>query len=219
MTALTVLHCWEFDSNLSDEVGGWTLAGTVTYSTGKIGNALSPLKYATYSSGAYNLGTGSWSASAWVKPTNAYSGDALFFLQIGGMEFFYTANNTTDDYIRVRDIETSLIAAETDYDRFFTLNTWHHIAVTRTAGGVCKIYLDGVLLKTTTLASITDTLGIVACGDREGTYTSTDQVAVAEVCWTADDIAFIYNAGSGRAYASWEVAEEDDDTLRNHFFL
>lgn len=206
-------HVWEFNNTGNDLVGSMhhTLLGTTT--TGKPSYALDEGSVAIRNV-AYNLGAGAWSVSAWMR-TEPASADYQAFGQIGDIAL-YAAPGA--DIVKVMRFSSG---ATMDFGVSATIsvNTWYFLAATRSSGGVLKLYLNGSLVGTSSVVAFSDDSGGSQFGELNGYGALTGQVAVYEGEWTADDIAYIYNAGSGLAYP-WEVPPvAANDSLRNHFYL
>ncbi len=152
---------WMFDNNANDSTGAnqGTARGNPTYAAGKSGQAirLDGDDYVDLGNPAsLDFATGDWSVSAWIKTTQAGTGDAnkgtVFAKggdQTGGIRYTLAVNEaqsgmvtlTTDD--DVAKIQATSGTAVND-------DAWHHVVGTRSAGEL-RIYVDGVLNGTNSL--------------------------------------------------------------------
>lgn len=208
-------HLWEFNNTGNDLVGSMhhTLLGTTTAS-GKPVYALDDQQSIAYRNVAYNLGAGAWSVANWMK-TEPTSTDFQSCVLIGDITLGVSPSADTVSVYRVTNGATLNLSGSAT----ISVNTWYFLAATRSSGGVVKLYLNGSLVATGSCSTFNDDNGGSQFGEFNGYAALTGQVAVYEGEWTADDIAYIYNAGSGVAYP-WEVPPvAANGSLRNHFYL
>lgn len=81
---------------------------------------------------------------------------------------------------------------------------WHHFGFVRN-GDSSQFYVDGIACGTASNAttgstvSVSESMGVNEGGGRF------DQAVFAEVAYTPEEWAYIYNGGAGRAYEDWEI--------------
>jgi hypothetical protein len=206
------------NGNTNDELGNYngTAVGSLTYTTGKIGNAFSfngSNAHIDLPSGSFNFNS-DFSISLWVKfnsTTNATIFDNLnqstsdlttrtgysLYTQSGRIRFATYANNTN-----IVESSTAL-----------TTGTWYHIVVRKPSNGVPIIYLNGVLQ---TLGTISGTPSInptyvaenttrIGVAYRVGSYSNRLNGIIDSVStWTKalryDEVIALYNSGNSMEY-------------------
>jgi hypothetical protein len=113
-----------------------------------------------YDDPVYNFGTADWTIELWAYIHNLSSGRNLIsFLRASTNEavpHFYTSNTDLRYYVN----NTDVIGAPS----VLSLNTWHHIALTRN-GNDHKIFVDGTHVGNTWTNSITYVQGRPVLGD------------------------------------------------------
>ncbi len=83
---------------------------------------------------------------------------------------------------------------------------WHHFAFSKT-GDTLQFYLNGVAVGTSSalaVPAVGEGSGVELIGINNG-YGSIDQPVFAQVAYTAEEWAYIYNSGAGRLYADWSI--------------
>lgn len=194
-------YAWEFDGNLNAAVGGVSMVNlsgypAVTYTTGKTGQALDEF-CAVETASAFNFPTGNkWSMSVWSKMTTGDTAapfEAPPSLSPPLMSIRGDADgNIGYLYYGPGPASTTPTAS--------LGSVWRHVVATFDSGTL-KHYVDAALISTTSVSAWT-VAGKKVCSANGG---PTDQLALWTAdCLTTDDIAYIYNSGNGRAYATWE---------------
>jgi concanavalin A-like lectin/glucanase superfamily protein len=171
ITNQLVVHL-SFDNTLNDDSGrtnNGTYVGTnglvtqlssPTYAPGKLGNAF---QFTTAADGSLiefvtlgypndlKFGTGSWSVSFWINATTNTHDPAMISNKNwwdsgnpGWGVFFQGGGNFR---VQMTDAVTSSLNIDSKPPETIRDGTWHHIAVTFTAGVSRNIYLDGNLIE------------------------------------------------------------------------
>ena len=113
-----------------------------------------------YDDPLFNFGTGDWTIELWAYIQTLSSGRNLVsFLRAGTNEavpHFYTQDTGLRYYVNNTDVITST--------NVLTLNTWHHIALTRN-GNDHKIFVDGTQVGNTWTSAQTYVQGRPVLGD------------------------------------------------------
>jgi len=113
-----------------------------------------------YDDPIFNFGTGDWTIELWAYIQTLSSGRNLFsFLRAGTNEavpHLYTQDTGLRYYVNNTDVITST--------NVLTLNTWHHIALTRN-GNDHKLYVDGYQVGSTWTSAQTYVQGRPVLGD------------------------------------------------------
>ena len=219
---------WKFDES-SGAAGDSTANGntltnnnTATFTTGKINNGTSLIRanhqYFTRADDASLSVTGSLTLAGWVKFNSLPSTNILYKLfsksdgTASGESYHFSLYNnagTLQLYGQVR-------ANSTTYSfigRTWTpaTSTWYHVAFVFDAGAKTgTLYVNGSQLSTSTtgmVGSIQDTnatfyLGDSSIGANENDDGMIDEAGVWSRALSANEIAQIYNAGSGETYGT-----------------
>ena len=203
--------------NLNDSVGTNNLtvgAGTVTYTTGKVGNAF------TLAAGQLNFPTNSmrfsssFSYGMWIKYTGSVPQYNQIFTATGNASKYgyYLYKYGTEFYLRFgdgttvnNDSKVVLMAPNN-----ITVNTWFHIVVVFNAGSNAQIYKDGQLIGSVnhTMASVLyDTtrpnpiIGNNPGGGTDGPMTGqVDGLTFWNSALTAPEVLTLFNDGTGMEY-------------------
>jgi hypothetical protein len=203
--------------NLNDSVGTNNLtvgAGTVTYTTGKVGNAF------TLAAGQLNFPTNSMQFSSsfsyafWIKYTGTsplYNG--LFTAGGNQSKFGYSMYNYSGSlYTRFGDGTTvnNDMRVVLNPSFSFVVNTWYHIAVVFNAGSSAQVYANGQLLQSVnhTMAAVTydstrpnpifgNNPGAGAYGTMTG---QVDGLTFWNSALTAPEVLTLFNDGTGMEY-------------------
>lgn len=137
-----------------------TRAGSTTLSStqAKFGATSSTMTsgvgcWSTPDSADWAFGSGQFTVEAWVYLTSAPSGTQSIVVQFSGgsdLGWFLGSNagNLRFYYSTTGSDNPSVGAAWSP-----TLNTWHHIAVDRDASNVLRVYFNGAVLASATVAS------------------------------------------------------------------
>jgi hypothetical protein len=167
------LHIKGTDASIIDkaQTSNVTLAGNTTGSTGQTkfastksmyfdGNGDSLSITPGYDDPIYNFGTADWTIEVWAYIQTLSSGRNLIsFLRASTNEavpHFYTMDTGLRYYVNNADVITT--------SSVLSLNTWHHIALTRN-GNDHKIFVDGTHVGSTWTNSITYVQGRPVLGD------------------------------------------------------
>lgn len=219
----SLLAVWKFDNDLTDAVGNRTLTtdASLTYDTGKFGNALRTLSYAEGEVPAYNnqglwnyLGE-NWSLNFWAKVVNGGTGFIFGLVaEFNGTTFMYVTLGSSSGILYT---QLHLSTLEIITPPFTNLpvfdNNWHMFTVVyNRLEAIVKIYTDGGLRFTK--ESVSDPgeaeLDLFRIG-RQNSNTTGDSVLLDEIwLWnkvlTDDDVAQLWNGGNGYTYGSPKVA-------------
>ena len=157
-------------------------------------------------SDSLDLGTGDFSISIWIYPTNNDS-NRIFFVKAGGWAVGQATNgiliNAGANKIgfETRDGTNRNILLTSSGT--ITLNAWHHIVVTRDAGVYRKIYIDGVEQATTDVATSVDVTNAIALRisydnrDTRRFIGKIDDVRIYDTAISAYYVKLLYNNGAG----------------------
>jgi hypothetical protein len=209
MTLVTNLSAYYKLENTSDEVGGNTLTntGSVTFSTGKLGNGAVFPTLNTSSLGvnsSLGIDGGSCSFSMWIKnPTEFGSGLQSFLTNYStvtdtghGIEYDYNGGTRQVGFYRLKQ--------GVSQDRFYatvTLGTgWNHLVLTYNGTTVIG-YINGVAVGSVA-SSGNGTVNLTTSTYLYGAVTNgmVDDVGVWTRAITADEVSQIFNSGRGNAY-------------------
>jgi hypothetical protein len=143
-----------------------------------------------------------WTISAWVHPDGGLNLDD--FIEIDD------AISSGTNQIRIGyDFTGAGVGFEASYRTGGTIRTvtvagltdvWHHIVLSKTAGGGATIYMDGVAGTTGASLTMTDTARSISIGGRLGGVEyfngAIHSVAIWNKAMTASEIKVVYNEGS-----------------------
>jgi len=225
---------WEFDGNADDSSGNGyhgTENGDPTYVPGKFDQAISFEDIGAYvvvpnSEDIKLLSTGTYTASAYVKPSNMNNGDILFhglgcstwaswFLGIGGGE--PDAPLVASNFVFA--VRTSNGSAYTGVNAKASEGDWTHVAATYD-GTTLKLYVDGEESDSVETADLpwnsNEQLhigGDPGCGGRSWYTGLMDDVRIYNRALTADEIARVMRSGaavspSGKLAVTWGVIKK-----------
>lgn len=225
-TLTTGLQAWyNLEADGTDEFSTNNMTGTggPTFTTGKIGNAVSVVRASTqYESIASSLGYSgsSYSISGWIYVTSTPASGQLYTLA----DVSETTNNTDLWIGYYNNAGTpSIFAARTRHGtaddgpitaQTLTLNTWYHWAVTYDGANV-RSYLNGSLLGGPTAASGTGgvgtaTVAYIGTGGAGNTAHlfdgRLDLVGYWNKALSTTEISDLYNGGAGNAYRTQATA-------------
>lgn len=233
---------WEFNSSLADEAGGYTLTDSnltfpITYTSGKLGVCATRVTGSTLFRASQvdipllSVFAGDFSIFGWMRHTSTTANRTADLYARN----FTNANivgprltiNTADSISCIAQINNATVQTIVHTGTGIT-NLWHHVALTRRqSDNRFRLYFDGALdVEWTNAFSPLIKNGDAGVNDTDTTCinrfwvnggssaTEHDQTGIAAAEYSADDISYIYNAGSGLAYASWEVAGGDPPTSR-----
>jgi len=119
--------------------------------------------YATISSNpAFAFGTGDFTIEMWVYPQSAVGYQCIFEIA-GANPYVYLGINTGSSGTPLLWSDSTIITGSTN----FTLNTWQHFCLVRESG-TCRMYLNGLLIGSSTVLSGNMITGTVTIGATNG---------------------------------------------------
>lgn len=213
-----LLAFWNFDNNLNDATGlnpaGTVFVGTLSYTTGKVGqagynsgNATCCLKMAQ---GAKVQPRLALSISAWVRDDGTPNTNCRFlgdWHQVTTLDrwlmFFPAGSPNAPSFVLSNESETQV------YNKTFgALGTgWHHLVATWSAADGVKQYKDGVLVNSGTFNVATlnaaNSVGITAFQQAESggpLYGAIDCFGIWNRVLAPSEVTELYNSGAGKAY-------------------
>lgn len=201
---------YEFDNSGVDAVGnGPTLSSggsALTYGAAKVGthsvDGNASDNFTGYSFGLAVL-AGNWTSCFWFKREIANNRTEFSFDDAVSKSTNFRVDRTGTGFYRMKTSNSSYIQDTTVAED----GAWHHAAFVFN-GTQILYYMDGSLQGTKTYSL----LPVVGGSQCYITVTASpgnnfsDQWAIFTTAITADDITYIYNGGTGRAYADWEIA-------------
>lgn len=208
------LACYEFNNSGIDAAGtGPTLAGGTYSANSPLFGTHSLNGYAAKSSPIGNLATlpnGSHSISMWIRnPITEEGSGAMVYVSSGTrVTSLNVGNESYYPNLEIRCGNSSVYV-----DTGVASSTTWRLAVVTWDGTTSKLYLDAVLKATIALNASRADAGpaeVVANSDVYDSERNIKQLAFFDTALTADDIAYLYNSGNGRAYADWEIAEAEE---------
>lgn len=206
-----LISYWKMDDNSVDaHTGGNNGTDTsITYSAGngKINNGAgfdgTNSKIAIADNSNLNVGTGSFSISAWVKKASAAGAFGIASSRNAGdgWNMLVNVNKLYADGFGTAGLSGAGATVDND--------AWHHLVVVYDrANLVLQSYVDGATdrstaLDTTTSGSeaITKYIGANGAGNQKMNG-AIDEVGMWNVALTATQVSDLYNAGAGLAYPS-----------------
>ncbi len=184
-----------------------TNVGSVTFSSGKIGNA-AVLTNGTLSNNSLDFnGLGGLSVSAWVKVNNNNSSSWCFiskFSDYNGGQLFFGNNNANSSSLRaILNVNGSFCTLETSNHNVFDGN-WHFVTL-NFDGQNMKMYVDGQVQGTqAAVGTISNSsASFVIGGSAQESYPTgpfngeIDAVGIWNRALTESEITELYNSGSG----------------------
>jgi hypothetical protein len=100
----------------------------------------------------WDLGAGQFTVEVWARPTTAITGiDALVGQYSSGSQNWYLGFNGNNLVFTYSTTGTSNVAVSGAYT--VTLNTWTHFAADRDASNVLRVYANGVVIASATVAA------------------------------------------------------------------
>lgn len=149
------MSIFDFEDNLDDKTGyvnGKTY-GTVSYSTGKFGRALSlNNKGAIQLNKSFNFGTNNFTIAGWFKrATSTIPSWSTLFGQRGyynssykepGLKVRFTSSDTIQMIIDNSYSTNKSATSTTTASTYFPVNTWVHVALVR-SDSVITLYING----------------------------------------------------------------------------
>lgn len=210
----------EASGNATDSVGSNTLTnnGTATYSAGKINNGVSLASASsqylqTASPTGLPTGASAFSVSLWLKKTtNPGAGvkhGQVYFGTNATRQLCYIVmdgNVGTGTQITFATFSDDINSVAT-----ITTGTWYHIVATYDGSVTTKLYINGSLDTTRTLAAALNVVinagGLIVGGDYlNGTSVAgfdngmIDEVGIWSRALTSTEITQLYNSGAGLQY-------------------
>ena len=104
----------------------------------------------------FKFGTGNWTIEAWMYSTSNSTTQTIYLVYGTTIDMIkiYFNGSTLKPSIDIRATnQTSIVTATSTINA--SLNTWNHIAVVRDSTTTVKLYVNGVLGATATIASTT----------------------------------------------------------------
>lgn len=242
-----LIACYPFDNHTNDasENGHHGTPTNISYGTDRFGN---PLKCASLNGTSSEITVSqagfrndNYTYSAWINIASYPSSVSYTILSIG--------SNTADQFLKLTNNGVVTGLGYTSYssngattDHFEvgtlpTLNTWHHIVLTRTTSSL-KFYVNGVLLNTlsvTTPAAAYGTGGQFMIGSRSGSYPHVqffkglmDDVRIYNRALTNSEINTLYtipnnpftvNAGSDKTIYRGDSTQLSVNTVNSASYL
>lgn len=214
-------HYWSFENNLTDSHG--SADGVHSGSSGASYSASGIQGYARANDRANNhkvtiteadVNMGGWSAfsiSAWVQSDLASSSteDIIAWWNYTASERSWVLTDHNDSYQYFFEMMRSSGSTVVTYGTGDAGTGWHHVVVTFDGSNI-RMYRDGVLVTgpSAHTGGIQDQPGVdITIGAQEDNSTAAnvfsgliDEVAIFDDVLTADEIEWLYNTGSGRAY-------------------
>lgn len=147
-----------------------------------------------------------FSVCAWIYPTS-FTGDnqGIVIKRSAGNEWWFYASNATVTFLSWTG--ASNIVTRADSPAPATLNAWSHVCgVQQGAGKVSYVYVNGVPTTGSTQSSPSnDTTSLISIGSGAGitsrTFAGTiDEVGIWNRALSANEVATLYNGGSGNHY-------------------
>ncbi len=208
-----LLSYYDFDEpsgNLLDihSTHDFTLVGPPTQgATGKINDAYSFNGSTDYcnsiDSNPWDIKLNDFSVSTWFKRTATGVNSYIFDSRVNTNNGFGFGPWSTDQILVSFKNQDLFYGDVSDTD-------WHHVAIVRDADDVLTVYLDNV--NEGTMINVTDTGNLIAnprIGARSFTSPTTkmdgliDEFGIWDRVLTSDEIALLYNSGSGLSYISF----------------
>ena len=203
----------EASGNLIDSEGSndLTVSGTVTYSTtGKVDDCLD---FGTNAAGTNTTSTGvnltgDISLSFWLNADVVESGDLARFAGVGETEatnaLWFVNFASGGDMIVGHEHDAGVNQLKT-WDTNLAADTWYHLAMVRDATALTwTLYVDGSAFGTPYTYTKNANGGASAdlvLGYSQAAYDGQlDEFAIFNDVLSADEVSWLYNSGSGRAY-------------------
>lgn len=209
---------WSAEDNASDSVDGnnGTLQNGATFATGRVGQAFSFDGVDDYvnvpDSNSLDFGTGDFSIAYWVKFNDlddgsngmvykdTYEGDPADFI---GFVFNINSGGGGVGFETRHRVSGSGPNTHARYATSnFQVDTWYHLGGVRQAN-VLKLYLDGVLVATTTESSPTDIttntpllIGALSSASPQNLRGNLDEVGIYNRALSATEISSLASADS-----------------------
>lgn len=217
-----IIAYYELDDATDSGAGGHDLTevNTPTYTTGKVGNAMSVTVASTNyayvpnaSASAFQLGTRSLSVSVWVKPTALpASGNGASVIRMGasggadaGYHIVYNNSGGTGQFLfRMSDGTTLYSITANGY----ATGSWYHVSWVMDRNGLARAYIDGAQVGTVDIsaASATDISSDddVRIGGSHQVYFEglIDEVMFYDGVLSGDIRGTRYAGGSGISYST-----------------
>lgn len=188
------LAIWDFEDTLASSPGAYTLtaSGGNSYVTGKVNTKALQLtagNTASVTTNDFNFNANPMTCSFWVKRTLAATNPQ--FSYTGGGSIAWQFGATTSVVIQAGDGGYSATDA---YD--IPADTWTYVCIRFSAA-------TGLTVNVNARAAVTDAT-CTALGDYSGDFVLAgdgdvqwDQIAIDDRRWTDQEVADVYNSGSG----------------------
>jgi hypothetical protein len=200
-----IVSWWEGEGNAADSAGtnAGTLQGGAGFAAGKVGAAFAFTNGTGYvqvpDSPGLALGAGDFTIELWANFASLGGSRVLIAKDVGpganNKWVFWLAGGQLQMFVQAGSSSFSVGSGAFNP----ALNTWHHLAVTR-SGSLFSFYVDGVLSSTGANSTPLPIDGApLTIGEAEGTYFMgglEDEVAIYSRALGAGEIQAIYNADS-----------------------
>jgi hypothetical protein len=222
-------------NDTSSNAKNGTNVGGVTFTTGKVGNALTfnGSNYVTLPDNSLNSLTGDFSISTWVNFTTLSGAKDILssFTSFDGNYYgfeLYT-NGTGLKFSTFNGTTTYLLNDLLSTGTTLSTNTWYNIVITRKASTGTKMYINGTLnnSNTSTQNPVYTTTNYATIGGSNfgasyvnlaASGTKIDALSIWQKELTESEVVSIYNGGSGAEYpfSSQTLASSNDAVGTNH---
>jgi hypothetical protein len=216
-TSLFSVYNGESNTNDSYGTNNGTAVGSLTYTSGKVGNAFSfngTNAYVSLPNNSLNF-TGDFSVSFWVNPTSGiYTWKTIISNYKAGGSFGYgyaIGINEYYDKLQIIIRNNNQITQQW-FDYAFTANTWHHVVISRKASNYTKCYINGTLVSgyypvggqtdpTFNPAYISNQIANIGGGNNTAGFNGKlDSVNIWTKELTQTEATQLYNSGMGIEY-------------------
>jgi len=218
-TSLVSVYNGESNTNDSKGTNNGTAVGGLTYTAGKIGNALSfngTNAYVSLPTNSLSSLTGDFSISCWVNLTSLTSvqcflSNYIFTSGINdgyiGFRLYY--NTTGGVRFEIGDINS--VGTILSTNNYLTTNAWYNIVVTRKGSTRTKIYINGLQSVSNTdsrnpaYVTTYPAIGTAQYLSNNTTWfmsngSKIDAVGIWTKELTASEVSELYNSGNGAQY-------------------
>jgi len=219
-----LISYWKLDENALDAKGtnNGTITGATYTSSGKINGAYSfdgSDDIAIAQSDTLDFGTGDFTISFWFKVNNNNANGVMGYGDRGDSAGWTILIEDSGKIAFLIDDGTTQIKSTGTTN--WADNDWHLGMVIVDAGATQKLYVDNILQDTDDISAVgsltTTDHGNITIGKYWNTASyvvnkligSLDEIGIWGRALTTDDIALLYNSGSGLTYSNVPVANND----------